>query len=210
MRNRQADTEAGWDRLLGIKTAGRDDSHSDQHCYPYEPTPYAVLERLCGSGLISRKNILLDARCGKGRVEFFISWQTGCRCYGVEFDERIFQSALSNRENAVSGSKTAFENARAEHCTIPEGADRFYFFNPFSVQILQAMLGRIMDSWYGTPREILLFFYYPSDEYVAFLMAEDSLVFEDEIDCRDLFGGKDGRERILVFKIGEGGGGAGL
>lgn len=121
----------------------------------------------------------------------------------MEYDERIFQSALTNRENAVSASRTSFENARAEHCTIPEGTDRFYFFNPFSVRILHAMLGRIMDSWYDAPREILLFFYYPSDEYVAFLMAADGLVFEGEIDCRDLFGGNDGREKILVFKIAE-------
>lgn len=70
MKNRTEDSEAAWDRLLGIKTSGRDDSHSDQHCYPYEPTPYAVLERLCGSGLITKKNILLDAGCGKGRVDF--------------------------------------------------------------------------------------------------------------------------------------------
>ena len=38
--------ELQWDKLLKIKTSGRDDSHSDQFHYPYEPTPYCVLERL--------------------------------------------------------------------------------------------------------------------------------------------------------------------
>lgn len=47
--------ELQWDKLLKIKTTGRDDSHSDQYRYPYEPTPYCVLERLANSGLIGKK-----------------------------------------------------------------------------------------------------------------------------------------------------------
>jgi len=31
-------TEAQWDKLLHIKTTGRDDSRADQYRYPYEPT----------------------------------------------------------------------------------------------------------------------------------------------------------------------------
>ena len=46
--------ETQWDRLLKIKTTGRDDSHSDQYRYPYEPTQYCVLERLAHSGLIGK------------------------------------------------------------------------------------------------------------------------------------------------------------
>ena len=47
------------------------------------------------------------------------------------------------------------------------------------------------------------FFYYPSDEYIAYLMTEGFLMFVDEIDCSDLFEGEDARERILVFGMGE-------
>ena len=47
--------ENTWDKLLKIKTSGRDASNSDQYSYPYEPTPYRVLERLGNSGLISKK-----------------------------------------------------------------------------------------------------------------------------------------------------------
>ena len=42
--------EARWDKLLRIRTMGRDDSGADQYRYPYEPTPYCVLERLANSG----------------------------------------------------------------------------------------------------------------------------------------------------------------
>ena len=52
--------EKQWDRLLKIKTLGRDDSNADQYRYPYEPTPYAVLERLANSGRIRKGDTLLD------------------------------------------------------------------------------------------------------------------------------------------------------
>ena len=76
------------------------------------------------------------------------------------------------------------------------------FFNPFSLEILQKVIHRILESYYEKPREIKLLFYYPSDEYVSFLMTQDELMFSDEIDCRDLFDGNDSREKILVFDVG--------
>ena len=135
-----------FDKLLHVKTTGRDDSRADQYHYPYEPTPYSVLERLANSGYITKKNTLVD--------------------YGVS-----------------------------------EEADRFYFFNPFSVTLLRKVLNKIEESYYQNPREMLFFFYYPSDEYVAYLMTKDSMSFFDEIDCRDLFDGDNKREKILIFEL---------
>ena len=189
-----------WDKLLNIRTTGRDDSRADQYRYPYEPTPYSVLERLAVSGYITKKNKLVDYGCGKGRVGFYLSYQTRCRSVGIEYDERIFQDAESNLERSVSGRRTEFECRNGESYQPPADADRFYFFNPFSVELFRKVLGRIRSSYYENPREILLFFYYPSDEYVAFLMTGE-LTFLDEIDCRDLFSGDDERERILIFKM---------
>ena len=65
--------DINWDKLLGIKTTGRDDTNSDEYRYPYEPTPYCVLERLADSGLIGKDDTVLDYGCGKGRVGFFLS-----------------------------------------------------------------------------------------------------------------------------------------
>lgn len=190
-----------WDRLLKIKTTGRDDSHSDQYRYPYEPTPYCVLERLAGSGWISKRNVLLDYGTGKGRVCFFLSWQTRCRSIGIEYDKRIFSAAERNWNSAVSSGRTSLIRESAEHYEVPEEVDCCYFFNPFSVEILQKVLARILDSYYTSPREVHLFFYYPSDEYVSFLMTQDQLRFLDEIDCGDLFQGAEAREKILIFEI---------
>ena len=195
--------ETQWDKLLKIKTTGRDDSHSDQYRYPYEPTSYMVLERLANSGLIRKNNTLLDYGTGKGRVCFYLSYQTRCRAIGIEYDEAIYQKAIANKETAVAGNRSSFILCGAENYEVPVDVDRCYFFNPFSVEILRSVIGRIRESWYEKTREMLLFFYYPSDEYISYLMTVEELEFLDEIDCQDLFDGKNPRERILVFQMGE-------
>ena len=193
--------EEKWDKLLQIRTTGRDNSHADQYRYPYEPTPYPVLERLANSGYIRKGNTLLDYGCGKGRVDFFLSWQTRCRSIGIEYDERIYEKAVENQNMSSASGRVTFQTVDAGEFPVPESVDRIYFFNPFSLEILQKVISRIRDSYYEAPREILLFFYYPSDEYISFLMTVNELTFYDEIDCGDLYDGKDRRERIVIFKM---------
>ena len=191
--------EQNWDRLLPVHTTGRDDSRSDQYRYPYEPTPYSVLERLVNTGMIRKENTLLDYGCGKGRVDFFLTYQTRCHSIGVEYDDRIYEKAMENKQSAVSGERISFVLVNAEEYKVPEAVDRVYFFNPFSLEILRKTVARIIDSYYEHPREIQLFFYYPSDEYISYLMTVDEFLFLDEISCQDLFEGNDPRERMVVF-----------
>lgn len=172
MSKQSEENEIRFDRLLNIRTTGIDRSNSDQYRYPYEPTPYCVLERLANSGWIGKVNTLIDYGCGKGRVDFFLSYQTRCHSIGVEYDERIFAKAEENREVAVSSERVEFILANAENYMVPERVDRF-------------------------------FFYYPSNEYISYLMTVDELQFWDEIDCRDLFSGDEPRERIVVFELEE-------
>ena len=193
--------ETRWDKLLRIRTMGWDDSNADQYRYPYEPTPYSVLERLANTGLIRKGNTLLDYGCGKGRVDFFLSYQTRCQSVGIEYDERIYEKAVENRETAAASGRVSFELANAENFVVSEKVDCIYFFNPFSLEILQKVISRILDSYYEKPRTIQMFFYYPSDEYISYLMTVGELMFTDEIDCRDLFPGNDPRERILIFEL---------
>ena len=191
--------EQNWDRLLHVHTTGRDDSRSDQYRYPYEPTPYSVLERLVNTGMIRKENTLLDYGCGKGRVDLFLTYQTRCHSIGVEYDDRIYEKAMENKQSAVSGERISFVLVNAEEYKVPEAVDRIYFFNPFSLEILRKTVARIIDSYYEHPREIQLFFYYPSDEYISYLMTVDEFLFLDEISCQDLFEGNDPRERMVVF-----------
>ena len=189
------------DKLLQIKTTGRDESNADQYHHPYEPTPYSVLERLAASELIRSEDVVLDYGCGKGRVDFFLSYRAKARTIGIEYDARIYQDALDNQKTALSRAKTSFVLTNAESYEVPFQVNRCYFFNPFSVEILHKVMARILESYYEEPRELFLFFYYPADEYVAYLMTVDELEFYDEIECADLFPGNDPRERILIFQL---------
>ena len=195
------DKEQSWDKLLQINTTGRDDLQADQYHHPYEPTPYTVLERLVESGLIGEQDVVLDYGCGKGRVDFFLSHQAKANTIGIEYDARIYQSAVENLQSVDSRVKPRFVLANAESYAVPDQVSCCYFFNPFSVEILQKIMARILESYYAAPREIFLFFYYPSDEYISYLMTVDELEFYDEIECDDLFAGKDIRERILIFQL---------
>ena len=192
-------SENKWDKLLQIKTAGRDALGADEYHHPYEPTPYSVLERLADSGLIGEDDVVLDYGCGKGRAGFFLSCQTKAKTVGIEYDERIYARALENQITAKT--KADFLLTRAEEYEVPSEVNRCYFFNPFSVEILHKVMARIIESWYDDPRELLLFFYYPADEYISYLMTVDELEFYDEIECDDLFAGKDIRERIMIFQL---------
>lgn len=149
--------ENTWDQLLRIETSGRDDSGADEYRYPYEPTPYRVLERLADGGLIREGDVLLDYGCGKGRVDFFLSHQTQAKTIGIEYDERIYALAMENQKTAVSKAELVL--VRAETYEVPQEVNRCYFFNPFSVEILHKVMARIIESYYENPREIYLFFY---------------------------------------------------
>ena len=193
--------ENSWDKLLQIQAGGRDDSHSDEYRYPYEPTSYSVLDRLVASELIGEEDVVLDYGCGKGRVDFLLSYRTKAKTIGIEYDEHIYKIAAENLSHVISRVKPQFLLTRAEEYEVPSEVNRCYFFNPFSVEILRKVMARIIESYYEDPREIFLFFYYPSDEYIAYLMTVDELEFYDEIECDDLFEGSDPRERIMIFTL---------
>mgnify|MGYP001248456134 CR=1 FL=1 len=153
---REDKNENRWDKLLQIHTMGRDDSRSDLYRYPYEPTPYCVLERMANTGMIRKGNTLLDYGCGKGRVDFFLSAQTRCRSIGVEYDDRIYAKAVENKKAAASGARTEFVLESAENFPVPAEVDRVYFFNPFSLEILRKAMARLLESYYENPAVFLL------------------------------------------------------
>ena len=66
----------------------------------------------------------------------------------------------------------------------------------------KSVIGKIRQSYYEDPRHMQLCFYYPEDEYMAYLMTEPELMFVDAIDCQDLFTGENKREQIVIFEMG--------
>ena len=163
------DLEVELDKFLKIKTNGRDDTNSNFINYPYEATPYAVLQILANSGYITKRDKIVDFGSGKGRVGFYLAYATKANVVGVEYDERLFNSALENKKKAISGSRCEFINICASLYEIKADITACYFFNPFNVDILKKVLNNLKKSKEMNERKIKLFFYYPSKEYLKFL-----------------------------------------
>ena len=191
-------TDAQWEKKLKIRTARSRNHEMDGENSPYEPTPYSVLERLADSGYLSKANVLVDYGCGKGRASVFLAHKTGCRVFGIDYNQHIIEEAEANLRSYRVKNIT-FIHTRAEEYEVID-ADSFYFFNPFTDIILRSVITRILDSCHKNPRKTRLFFYYPTDDTVSLLMTTEELMFMDEIDCMDLFPGNDPRERILIFE----------
>lgn len=194
-----------YDTQLNIKTTDRDDTFSDTHHYPYEPTQYRVLDRIVEEGVVEDCTHIIDYGCGKGRVSMYLASKLRCKSTGIDLEDSFVADALENLKQADLESEQKenieFLVADAAQFAVPASADVFYFFNPFSVHILASVMERILESYYDDPRPMTLLFYYPSDEYVSYLMRQDALLFDDEIDCRDLFDGQDERERVMIYRM---------
>ena len=187
-------TEREWDKRLRIKTIGRDDE-DNPHYFPYEPTPYSVLQRLADSGYVGRKDRLLDYGCGKGRVAFFMASVVGCRVTGIDHSRKLIDMAKENRRASGLGDRARLECCLAEQYEVHD-ENVFFFFNPFSVKVFEGVVRRI-----GTRGAGKLILYYPSDEYMTWLSLVPEVEPIDTIDCRDLFNGENDRERIEVFRL---------
>ena len=193
-------SDLNWDRKLNVSTESVDYSDEDNQNYGYDPTPYIVLERLVELDVLKKEDVVVDYGCGKGRICFFINSQVGCRTVGIDHNERLLEIARENLESYGNGADIDFVNSKAEDY-VPDGANRLYFFNPFSSHIFQKVLRRIGESYGRNPREIMIFFYYSTIEYRLYLPTEprlklvESVYFsEDEID-------NDTPAKLDVFKF---------
>lgn len=188
-------TEREWDKRLHIRTIGREDEANPNYS-PYEPTPYSVLERLADSGHVQHKSHLLDYGCGKGRVAFFMASAVGCRVTGIDHSQKLIDIAKENRRTSRLGDRVTLRCCRAEQYEVGE-ENVFFFFNPFSEKVFEGVLRRLAQKETGK-----LICYYPSEAYIARLDLMPEVEHIDTLDCRDLFNGKDERERIEVYSIG--------
>ena len=189
------------DKLLKIKTSGRDDSKSNFVNYPYEATPYSVLQALSNSGYIAKSDKLIDFGCGKGRVGFYLAFYNKCKVIGVEYDPRLYNSAIENHKRAVSSGRVEFINANASDYIIEDDVTCVYFFNPFSIQVLKDVIKNLRSSLERNYREIKLFFYYPSDEYLDLLSNIGTIRHIEDIDLKYLFKNNDRREKLAIYEL---------
>ena len=195
-----------FEELLNINTQGnkREINHS-LHYHPYEPTPYTALEELFKHYEVQPNDHVVDFGCGKGRLNFYLNYNFKIPVVGIEMNNNFFQEAINNRYNYLKKTNRKsdtiqFHCCLAEDYKIQRDDNRFYFFNPFSVQIFMKVLKNILISVEENKREIHLIFYYASDDYRYYLDQFTPFELIKEIPLPKQYA-KNTYERFLIYRI---------
>lgn len=192
-----------FDKLLNINSGMERSLKPFLNYFPYEPTPYAVLELLANEITLQPGDSIVDFGCGKGRLLFYLNLTFGVKALGIEMDEHLFKIAEQNRHQYLkrhpkSKEQLAFQHLRAEeYCVQPEN-NKFYFFNPFSSKIFIKVIKNIMKSVEKKPRQVDLILYYPSIEYISYIENRTSFQLTKEIKVIGEYE-QNPSERILIY-----------
>ncbi|GIN95691.1 methyltransferase [Siminovitchia terrae] len=198
------------DKLLSIKTTDEQRIFpAEPHYNPYEPTPYEALDQLFSRYRLTADACLVDMGCGKGRVPFYVHYHFQASAVGIEMNPALYEDALKNKASYSRKAKRGrgsveFQCILAQEYNIQPGDNVFFFFNPFSAQIFMTVVQHILESVEKYPRTIDLILYYPSNEYVYYLLnhTQFKLVEEVQLDC---FYERNDHERILIYRMNKGG-----
>lgn len=198
--------EQSYEKLLNINTSGEVLwSDKIKHYHPYQATLYQALDKLFKEYKIEENDYIVDFGCGKGRLNFYINYFFKSSVVGVEMDEEYYHDCLCNKENYLkkhnrSSNKINFECCLAQNYKISSLENKFYFFNPFSVQIFRKIIDNILRSIYEYERNVELILYYPCDDYIYYLENETPFILKDEIILNDLYN-RDSQERFLIYQL---------
>lgn len=198
--------EREYDELLNIKTAGDQQGfHASFHYHRYEPTSYQDLEILFKQYELKESDSIVDFGCGKGRLNFYIHYLFQATVIGVEMNEEFYQDAVENKKSYIrkyknSGNQIQFHCCLAEEYPINPSDNRFYFFNPFSIQIFMKIIKNILISVEESARDVELVLYYPSEDYIYFLDYHSVFELKQEVTLAGY--NRNPQERFLIYRLG--------
>ena len=195
-----------YEKLFNIKTTGEQQGFYESHHYNrYEATSYLALETLFKEYCVNGKDSVVDFGCGKGRLPFYINYYYNSKVTGIEMNNNYFEICINNKKSYLkhhnkSRDKIEFINTFAEEYQISNSDNKFYFFNPFSVQLFMKVIKNILLSVESFPREIDLILYYPSEEYLYYLENYTGFILSQEINIPNL-SIIDKRQKFLIYKL---------
>lgn len=195
-----------YERLFNIKTTGEQQGFYESHHYNrYEATSYFALETLFKEYTLSSNDCIVDFGCGKGRLSFYINYYYNCKITGIEMNNNYFDICINNKKNYLKNynkekNKIEFLNIFAEKYKISSTDNKFYFFNPFSVQLFMKVINNILISLEKSPRDIDLILYYPSDEYIYYLENYTGFLLYKEIELPNL-SINDKRQKFSIYRL---------
>jgi len=198
--------EKEYDERLNIKTGGdQKGTHPSFHYHRYEATPYSALEVLFANYELKSSDRIVDFGCGKGRLNFYVSYFYNATVVGVEMNEIFYQDSVANRDTYLKKTNRSIEKIHF-HCCLAEEYEIdpldncFYFFNPFSVQVFMNVVKNILVSVEASAREIEIILYYPSEDYIYYLENYTSFRLRKEVTLPGVYE-KNSNERFLIYRL---------
>ncbi|RFU68542.1 methyltransferase [Bacillus sp. V59.32b] len=195
-----------YDKLLNVKTEGDQKGfHKSLHYHRYEATPYRALEELFNIYKWNSSDRVVDFGCGKGRLIFYINYLSHATVVGVEMNETLYQEAVANRNRYLKKYKQSKDKIHLHYCFAEEykidpSDNRFYFFNPFSIQVFMNIINNILFSVEEERREVDLVLYYPSEDYIYFLENDTSFELKEEVILPHFYE-DNANERFLIYRL---------
>jgi hypothetical protein len=143
-------------------------------------TKYSVLPIIFKLVPIKDMDVLVDVGCGKGRIiNFWLSKKLKNKIIGLELDKRVaHQTSLqfTKKKNVTIIQGNAVDN-------IPEDGTLFYFYNPFSEEVVEKFEEKLSQMFQKKPIKII---YYNPKSIKAFYNGKwkvKYINFEKDLGC---------------------------
>lgn len=149
-------------RKKGLDFTGRiEDSNKDfrgyEGCYEIRK----ILSRLN----ISENDKILDVGCGKGLFLWYAKKYKFSQIDGLEYSEKLCKIAQKNLE-IINDSRLNLINQDAREFGNYENYNYYFFNNPFSAEIMQNVVKKIIASFQSNPRKIVVIYQFPFSKSV--------------------------------------------
>lgn len=178
--------EIMYEQFYGIDTKSDEAIVNNPDCryedteayYAYDATSYAGLVKIFNHVPLTEADSLVDFGCGLGRVLFYCNQRFMCKVTGIEYDRDIYNRLLKNAEFyhvrfKNQQRKFALLRMDAREYEIASEDNVFYFFNPFSQDILLEIMTNIAKSANRKPRKITVILYYCTIEMMQAMRKTD-------------------------------------
>jgi len=193
--------EQYYEKLLNIKTSGEQKIfNQSSHYHRYEATAYSLLALLSNQYDFTAADHIVDFGCGKGRLNFYLNHFFGSTITGIEMNTFFYKQAIDNKRDYLKKHQKQSDkiNFLAEEYQIAPSDNKFYFFNPFSLQIFIKVIGNILTSVSSYERTVDIILYYPSYDYSYFLENNTPSALVHKIQALD---STDPRQSFLVYQL---------
>lgn len=132
----------------------------------YESLPYRSLRVIRRHLRPSRRDVVLDIGCGKGRVLCLFALHCAGRCAGIEVSSELAAEATVNAGRLrYPHSPIEVTNVDAAEAAIGD-ASIVFMYNPFSAPVMRTVLAHVGDSLRRAPRELRICYANPVEAAV--------------------------------------------